>query len=230
MQGRCSSAAVATTAGDIPRTAHLTSEVVRVAAACGVRPGAHRLEYVLLEYHLSRPSEGSARIVAMLDSLAERPELFATLRTHLAQVINNRAVNTLVRDVEVDCQPGDLVARAWDRDEVHTLFDSLEFRVLRDRLFATLESAEPEAEGGFDVDGHVLGPGELPGWLDAHAPAGARIGLHVVGHWGRGTGDVRGLALASADGSAAYVDPATLTPADEPLSICSITTALPSSL
>ncbi|HSE55692.1 MAG TPA: DNA polymerase I, partial [Nocardioidaceae bacterium] len=138
-----------------------------------------------------------------------------SLRTHLAQVINNRAVNTLVRDVEVDCQPGDLIVRAWDRDEVHTLFDSLEFRVLRDRLFATLESAEPEAEGGFDVDGHVLAPGELPAWLDAHAPAGQRSGLHVVGRWGRGTGDVHGLALASADGSAAYLDPATLTPADE---------------
>ena len=42
----------------------------------------------------------------------------------------------------------------WDRDEVHKLFDNLQFRVLRERLFATLTSAEPEAEEGFDVDGH----------------------------------------------------------------------------
>ena len=34
---------------------------------------------------------------------------------------------------------------------MHTLFDNLQFRVLRDRLFATLTSAEPEVEGGFDV-------------------------------------------------------------------------------
>ena len=40
----------------------------------------------------------------------------------------------------------------WDRDEVHTLFDNLQFRVLRDRLFATLTAAEPEVEGGFDVE------------------------------------------------------------------------------
>lgn len=89
-------AAAATTAGDIPRTAHLTSEVVRVAAACGVRPGAHRLDDVLLEYHLSRPSEGSARIVAMLDPLADRPELVATLRTHLAQRQDRRATAQLL--------------------------------------------------------------------------------------------------------------------------------------
>src|SRR3712207_6871418 len=47
--------------------------------------------------------------------------------------------------------PADLAVRAWDRNEVHTLFDNLQFRVLRDRLFATLTSAEPEVEGGFDV-------------------------------------------------------------------------------
>lgn len=70
--------------------------MVRVAPACGVRPGAHRLEDVLLEYHLSRPSEGSARIVAMLDPLADRPELVATLRTHLAQRQDRRATAQLL--------------------------------------------------------------------------------------------------------------------------------------
>jgi DNA polymerase-1 len=138
-----------------------------------------------------------------------------SLRAHLAQVIQNRQVNGLVRDVHLDRQPGDLAIQQWDREQVHTLFDALEFRVLRDRLFATLEAAEPEAEGGFDVDGHVLGAGHVAAWLDAHAPAGRRTGLHVVGHWGRGTGDVHGLALATADGQAAYVDPAELTAEDE---------------
>ncbi|MEU6224511.1 helix-turn-helix domain-containing protein [Streptomyces sp. NPDC047042] len=89
-------AAAATTAGDVPRAARLTSEVVRVAAACGVRPGVHRLEDVLLEYHLSRPSEGSARIVAMLAPLADRPELVDTLRTHLEQRQDRRATARLL--------------------------------------------------------------------------------------------------------------------------------------
>ena len=69
--------------------------------------------------------------------------------------------------------PADLAVQPWDRDEVHTLFDNLQFRVLRDRLFATLTSAEPEAEGGFDVaDRRRAGAGGLGGWLDEHARTG----------------------------------------------------------
>src|SRR3712207_8371668 len=49
-----------------------------------------------------------------------------------------------------------------------TLFRSLQFRVLRDRLFATLTSAEPEVEGGFDVTIDDVATGELGAWLDAH--------------------------------------------------------------
>ena len=47
----------------------------------------------------------------------------------------------------------------WDREQVHTLFDNLQFRVLRERLFATLTAAEPEAEEGFDVATTRLGVG-----------------------------------------------------------------------
>src|SRR3712207_9305435 len=65
--------------------------------------------------------------------------------------------------------PADLAVRAWDRNEVHTLFDNLQFRVLRDRLFATLTSAEPEAEGGFDVTEDEVPAGGLGTWLDQHA-------------------------------------------------------------
>jgi hypothetical protein len=84
-------AAAATGTGDIPRAARLTAEVVRVAAACGAPAGVHRLDDVLLEYHLSRPSEGSARIAALLDPLAGRSELVETLRTHLEQRQDRRA-------------------------------------------------------------------------------------------------------------------------------------------
>ncbi|WP_233273229.1 PucR family transcriptional regulator [Streptomyces broussonetiae] len=84
-------AAAATGTGDIPRAARLAGEVVRVAAACGRPPGLHRLDDVLLEYHLSRPSEGSDRIAALLDPLEGRPELVETLRTHLEQRQDRRA-------------------------------------------------------------------------------------------------------------------------------------------
>ncbi|MCY7373571.1 MAG: DNA polymerase I, partial [Spirochaetaceae bacterium] len=137
------------------------------------------------------------------------------LRAHLAQVIQNRQLTELVRDVPVEVMPGDLARANWERDEVHQVFDALEFRVLRDRLYATVESAEPEADEGFAVTCRVLGPGEIAEWLDANARDGRRTGVHISGYWGGGTGDVVGVALASADAEGAWFEPAGLDPADE---------------
>ena len=92
---------------------------------------------------------------------------------------------------------GDLERSTWDREEVHKVFDGLEFRVLRDRLFETFEAAPDEAEGGFDLDASVLTSAEVGPWLDEHATT-EPTGVHVVGAWGRGTGDVSAVALASA--------------------------------
>src|SRR6185369_13659384 len=39
---------------------------------------------------------------------------------------------------EVKGNPGDLLPVAWDREKIHQLFDSLEFKVLRERLYQTL--------------------------------------------------------------------------------------------
>jgi DNA polymerase-1 len=137
------------------------------------------------------------------------------LRAHLAQVVQNRQLTELVRDVPIETMPGDLSRQQWDRDEVAKVFDSLEFRVLRDRLYATLTTAEPEAEEGFEVNGAVLGRGELAGWLAEHASGPERTGVHISGYWGSGTGDVVGVALATADGDGAWFNPAELDPADE---------------
>jgi DNA polymerase I len=137
------------------------------------------------------------------------------LRAHLAQVVQNRQLTELVRDVPIEAMPGDLARQAWDRDEVATVFDSLQFRVLRDRLYATLTTAEPEAEEGFDIDGRVLAVGELAGWLREHAGGAGRTGLHISGYWGAGSGDVTGVALATPDGEGAWFDPTEIDPADE---------------
>lgn len=84
-------ATVASGAGDVPDAARVGEEIVRVATACGHAPGPHHLDDVLLEYHLSRPSAGSARIAVLLAPLADRPDLTATLRTHLEQRQDRRA-------------------------------------------------------------------------------------------------------------------------------------------
>jgi DNA polymerase-1 len=127
------------------------------------------------------------------------------LREHLSSVLQNRRLTELDRQVPLEVGPGDLAVRPWDRNEVHTLFDNLQFRVLRERLFATLTSAEPEVEGGFEVALDEVAPGQLGGWLDAHARTG-RTGVVFRGTWGRGSGELTGLALAAADDAATFVD------------------------
>ncbi|SDC19701.1 DNA polymerase I [Actinokineospora iranica] len=141
-----------------------------------------------------------------------------SLRAHLSAVMLNRQLTELVRDVPLGVEPDELAVRDWDRDAVHRLFDELEFRVLRDRLFATLSTAQPEAEEGFEVTGGAVAPGELPNWLATHAPKGSRIGLSFgevqVGVSGQAV-ELRSVALATAGGDGVYVDVTTLTEDDE---------------
>jgi DNA polymerase I len=137
------------------------------------------------------------------------------LREHLGDVIRNRRLNALVCDLDLELGPADLAMRPWDRHEVHTLFDGLEFRVLRDRLFETLQSEEEIDDSGFDVAMSVLEAGQLGAWLDQNASSGDRVGLHVVGRWGAGTGDVTSLALATTDGTAAWIAADQLDAADQ---------------
>jgi DNA polymerase-1 len=144
------------------------------------------------------------------------------LRAGIASVVRNRQLTELVRDVPLEVHPSELRLGQWDRDEVHKVFDALQFRVLRERLYATLSSVEPEADQGFEVNVRLLQPGEVAGFL-AGLPRGERVGLHVKGSWGRGTGDASGLALACASppegetrqDDAAFVDLTTLTPEDD---------------
>ena len=148
------------------------------------------------------------------------------LREHLGNVLRNRQLTELARDVPLDSGPADLRPVPWDRDQIHQLFDTLQFRVLRDRLYSTLPNgitglattAGAEAAGparGFEVTVSVPGPDELAAWLEEHATGTGRAGVAVHGAWGRGTGTTDGLALAAADGAGAFVDPVTLTGDDE---------------
>ncbi|WP_067177045.1 DNA polymerase I [Microtetraspora niveoalba] len=135
------------------------------------------------------------------------------LREHLAQVIHNRMLTELRRDVPLDAAPDALTVGEWDREEINKLLDTLQIRgELRDRLFKTLGTAEPETGEGFEVEVTVLGPGEVGAWLAA-LPEG-RAGLEFRGSYGSGTGRLDGIAVAAGEG-AAYIDPTQLTPEDE---------------
>ncbi|GAA4598636.1 DNA polymerase I [Planotetraspora phitsanulokensis] len=135
------------------------------------------------------------------------------LREHLGQVIHNRMLTELRRDVEIGVEAGDLQMGQWDREEINKLLDSLQIRgELRERLFKTLGTSEPEVEEGFELEVTVLEPGQVAGWLGALAEG--RAGLAFEGAYGSGTGRLEGIAIAAESG-AAYVDPTRLTPEDE---------------
>ena len=93
-----------------------------------------------------------------------------TLREHLDGVLRNRRLNELVRDLTWRCRSTTCDA-SWDREKVHPLFDGLEFRVLRERLFPTFEVEKDEVEGGFDLEGDVFTADDL----------GVRFGDGAVG-------------------------------------------------
>ncbi len=122
-----------------------------------------------------------AGVVAHVDQI--KGKAGESLREHLDGVLRNRRLNALVRDLGLPLAVDELERHNWDREKVHTVFDGLEFRVLRDRLFATIEAPELEAESGFEVEGVTLAPNDVPGWLDEHAgpggPVGAPRGRHL---------------------------------------------------
>jgi DNA polymerase-1 len=154
-------------------------------------------------------------LAQMCDRVDEIPgKVGAAVREHLANVMRNRELTELRRDVPLAVTPDDLKMRPWDRDEVHKLFDTLQFRVLRERLYATLQSVEPEADEGFDVDVRTLDTGEVARWLGELDPT-VRTGLHCRGTWGRGTGDLHGIAFAGEGGAGAYVETRDLDAHDE---------------
>ena len=149
------------------------------------------------------------------------------LRERLGDVLRNRRLTELARDVPLDSGPHDLRPVPWNRDQIHQLFDTLQFRVLRDRLYTTLPNgidwAAPDPEPGagegtghaFDIEVSRPGAGELAGWIDEHAAGEGRAGLAASGSWGRGTGVLDGIAVATPDGAGAFLDPVTLTEEDE---------------
>ena len=111
-----------------------------------------------------------------------------SLREHLSDVIRNRQINELIRDLTLDVTVDDLVRVPWDREQVHTLFDSLEFRVLRERLVAEHEEVDATVEQGFELDGVQLQAGRGRGLAEQARElwrASRRCGAGQLGAWHR---------------------------------------------
>ncbi|MFB7086683.1 DNA polymerase I [Streptomyces sp. NPDC056296] len=142
------------------------------------------------------------------------------LRDHLESVKLNRRLTELERRVELPKTVTDLERTAYDRKGIAVILDTLEIRnpSLRERLYAVDPGAEeaeaaPVVADGVELDGTVLGTGELAGWLAEHGTQ--PLGVATVDTWALGTGSVAEVALAAPDGKAAWFDPTEVDEADE---------------
>lgn len=117
-----------------------------------------------------------------------------SLRDHVDQARLNRELNELVRNLPIVENLDELRPRGVDREALHELFDSLNFRNLRTRVLAEMPMREGDEEETDQIESVALccdrGPFEQ--WVEAKRDD--TLGVHIVNN------DV--VALASADGSA----------------------------
>lgn len=140
-----------------------------------------------------------------------------SLRAHLDDVLRNRRINALVRDLDLPAKPTDLAfSTEWNRDAIHEVFDALEFAALRTRLFEYLgggdESSSDEAAVEVVVDRPAAGT--LAAWFEEHTGA-EPVGVEVTGVLRPVGARVDMLTVATAAGGAVSLAPESLDQADE---------------
>ena len=114
------------------------------------------------------------------------PKLREAVQTHADQVRINKELGKLLDDVALDVNPTTLQLQPWDEEEVRTLFTSLEFRTLHERLKALKlhATAAPTA---------MLEMSVVDFTNDKELPAGAKTALAWSDEW---------LALCTTPGAA----------------------------
>ncbi len=123
------------------------------------------------------------------------PRLRENLEGAREQVFLNRRLMELQRDVDVGVDLEGLMERDWDRDRARHLFESLEFRVLWERL-----AGQDEVEPGEPLDvttRSLLDPAEIA------EVAGSTSPFVIEPVWSRD--DLDGIAFFEGDDAAAFV-------------------------
>jgi DNA polymerase-1 len=134
----------------------------------------------------------------------QRGKLKENLLAHGTDVLRNKQLMRLRDDVPLPVGVRDLRMGAWDRAEIHRLFDTLEFHPLRERLFATTVDTGP-VDAGFEVDARRLAKGELAAWL-AGVPDGQPVALAARLRTSPGKAELTGAGLWAEKGGAVWLD------------------------
>ena len=144
-------------------------------------------------------------ILAHLDELP--PKQRENLGAMAERVLLNREMSILRRDVEVAAE--DLRQGAFDREQVRTLFDQLEFRTLFPRLMdAVGDASAPDESASETLEVEVVLLRDVDaatGRLAALSDAGAECAVDARWVAAPGRSDVDGLALADRAGVVTYL-------------------------
>lgn len=128
-----------------------------------------------------------------------------SLRANLAQVLLNRQLTQLDHAVPMELHVDDCAMREFDREAIDQLFDTLQFRALRERL-AALQPAGAEPAAVAPVREHsvaVVSPAALPDWL---ASLQQPVRLAFEGTWGHGVGTLQAIAIQGTGQDPAVLD------------------------
>ena len=148
-------------------------------------------------------------LASLIDNVGEvGGKVGDALRTALPQVLVNSALTRLVDDVPIDLELDDCEFTSWDRAAVDQLFDTLQFRALRERLDKVRPAGEDDIEAATATsdDGPTvvqLDGGHAAAWLDAGHGVAA---VAVIGRWGSGTGEIDSIAVVDSRGEVGVLD------------------------
>jgi DNA polymerase I len=120
------------------------------------------------------------------------------LREHIGQVLINRSLSELRRDVPVHLQWSDLGWTGGDASRVDEVLDALQFRALRDRLHS-VRPGEPPTQSTQEIQIKEASATQLKKLLSS-----GTWSVAIAGQWGQGTGAIRAMGF-SRDGKTAHV-------------------------
>ncbi|HUX03986.1 MAG TPA: helix-turn-helix domain-containing protein [Acidimicrobiales bacterium] len=107
---------------DTPTAARQAGEILDLVLRTGRPPGLYRLDDVLLEYHLTRPSDAICAIAALLEPLNPYPALLETLEAYIAAGLDRRATAA----------------------EMHIHPNTVDYRIHRATALTQLDPQQPE--------------------------------------------------------------------------------------
>ena len=156
------------------------------------------------------------------------PKLRESLAAHEEQVRRNARATPLVRDVPVDVDLTELRMGGWDADEVHKLFNFLEFRTLWDRL---LEAVGPEGQAGEGGASAAGQPATLEVTVEPAAAAdvvalceaGTAVAMEAAWRGEAGRSGLHGLAIATSGDAALWLDEEQLADPAVKAALCRLT-------